>query len=107
MVEFVVTGAAIAIPVAVAATVLTAVTVKAPGLYRVTTDLPKATWEALARNATVDIPMRAVASRNVDGDIIPQGRWRTSSRWPSSDPSPPQSVRALQLERLLFVFGSH
>jgi hypothetical protein len=67
-------------PVAVAAAVLTAATFKASGLYRVTTDLPKATWEALARNATVDIPMRAVASRNVNGGIIPQGRWRTFSR---------------------------
>jgi hypothetical protein len=73
-------GPPFVIPVAVAAAVLTATTFKAPGLYRVTSDLPKATWDALARNnATVDIPMRAVASRNVDGGIIPQGRWRTFS----------------------------
>ena len=81
MVEFVVTPPFV-IPVAIAAAVLAVATFKAPekapDLYRMTIDLPKATYDALARNATVDIPVRAVASRIVVDGIIPQGRWRTS-----------------------------
>jgi hypothetical protein len=37
----------------------------------VTIDLPKATYDALARKATVDTPVRAVASRIVVDSIIP------------------------------------
>jgi hypothetical protein len=44
---------------------------KAPDHYRVAIDLPKATYDALARNATMDIPLRAVASRIVVDGIIP------------------------------------
>jgi len=73
MVEFVLTPPFV-IPVAIAAAVLAVATFKAPEKasdhYRVTIDLPKATYDALARNATIDIPLRAVASRIVVDGII-------------------------------------
>jgi hypothetical protein len=63
------------IPVAITAAVLAVATFKAPekapDLYRMTIDLPKATYDALARNATMDIPLRAVASRIVVDGINP------------------------------------
>jgi len=68
MVDFVVTPPYV-IPIAIAVALLAVATFKepekAPDFYRVTIDLPKATYDALARNATADIPVRAVASRIV------------------------------------------
>ena len=73
VVEFVLTPPFV-IPVAIAAAVLAVATFKAPEKapdhYRVTIDLPKATYDTLARNATMDIPLRAVASRIVVDSII-------------------------------------
>jgi hypothetical protein len=74
MVDFVVTPPYV-IPIAIALAVLAVATFKAPektpDFYRVTIDLPKATYDALARKATVDTPVRAVASRIVVDSIIP------------------------------------
>ena len=74
MVDFVVTPPYV-IPIAIALAVLAVATFKAPekapDFYRVTIDLPKATYDTLARKATVDTPVGAVASRIVVDSIIP------------------------------------
>jgi len=74
MVDFVVTPPYV-IPIAIAVALLAVATFKAPekapDFYRVTIDLPKATYDTLARKATVDTPVGAVASRIVVDSTIP------------------------------------
>ena len=73
MVEFVLTPPFL-IPVAIAAAVLGAAMMKtsekAPDSYHLTVDIPKATYDALARQATADTPVRTIASRIVVNGAI-------------------------------------
>ena len=74
MVEFVFTPpfvVPVAIAVAVLATAALKVPEKAPDSYRVTIDIPRATYDALARTATGDVPVRAIASRIVVDGVAP------------------------------------
>ena len=43
---------------------------KAPDSYHLTVDIPKATYDALARQATADTPVRTIASRIVVNGAI-------------------------------------
>ena len=72
MVEFVLTPPFL-IPVAIAAVLGAAMMKtpkKAPDSYHLTVDIPKATYDALARQATADTPVRTIASRIVVNGAI-------------------------------------
>lgn len=72
MVEFVLTPPFL-IPVAIAAVLGAAMMKtpeKAPASDHLTVDIPKATYDALARQATADTPVRTIASRIVVNGAI-------------------------------------